>query len=392
MVHGIMKKLLEDVFIYILLKLPVKSIMRFKCISKTWYILMQSSTFINLHLNRSTKAKDELILFKRSFQEDPFQHKTILSFLFGVDDGYLYPVSPDLDVPYLESTFSSTYDQFIGPCQGLIALINIVDTVLFNPATRNYRLVPPCPFGVPQGFRRYVDGVGFGFDSIANDYKVIRISEVYNDPPYRDPFTREVKVEVYDMSTDSWREMEHVNQEMPRVYWAPCSLVFYNSACHWLAIAPKDKMTILCFDMSTETFNNINMPNTCNSYNGPCYGLVVLDESITMIRYPNTNPEYDAAQDLMQIWIMKRYGVYESWIKKYTIRPLPIESPLAIWKDRMMLLQSRKCFLISYDPKFDKVKELYLHGCPRSLRAISYRESLIQIPCGSENSTQVQKF
>nr|XP_009802003.1 PREDICTED: LOW QUALITY PROTEIN: putative F-box/kelch-repeat protein At1g13200 [Nicotiana sylvestris] len=154
MVHGILKKLPEDVFIHILLKLPVKSLIRFKCISKTWYILMESSTFINLHLNHAINAKDEFIVFKLSFQEDPFQHKTILSFLFGDDDDdYLTPVSPDLDVPYLTSTFSSNYDQLIGPCQGLIALINIVDTVLFNPATRNYRLVPPCPFPVPKGFR-----------------------------------------------------------------------------------------------------------------------------------------------------------------------------------------------------------------------------------------------
>nr|XP_016451258.1 PREDICTED: F-box protein CPR30-like [Nicotiana tabacum] len=179
MVHGILKKLPEDVFILILLKLPVKSLIRFKCISKTWYILMQSSTFINLHLNHAINAKDEFIVFKLSFQEDPFQHKTILSFLFGDDDDdYLTPVSPDLDVPYLTSTFSSNYDQLIGPCQGLIALINIVDTVLFNPATRNYRLVPPCPFPVPKGFRRYVDGIGFGFDSLANEYKIVMISEV----------------------------------------------------------------------------------------------------------------------------------------------------------------------------------------------------------------------
>lgn len=60
-----------------------------------------------------------------------------------------------------------------------------------------------------------------------------------------------------------------------------------------------------------------------------------------MIRYPNPKPEYDPAQDLMQIQIMKDYDLCDSWIKKYTVRPLPIDSPLAIWKDYLMLLQNR---------------------------------------------------
>ncbi|KAG5631155.1 hypothetical protein H5410_002872 [Solanum commersonii] len=389
MAHEILKKLPEDVIIYILLSLPVKSLMRFKCIFKTWYILIRSSTFINVHLNCSKTAKEEFIILKRSLQEDPFQHKTTLSFLFGDD---LKPVSPDLDVPYLASTFANNYDQFIGPCHGLIALVNMVNTILFNPATRNYRLLPPCPSDVPQGFRCSVDGVGFGFDSMANDYKVVRISKVYNDPPYRDPYSREQKVEVYDMSTDFWRELENIDQDMPRIYWAPCSMVFYKSACYWLAIGSKDKMIILYFDMGTEIFNTINMPDTCNSYNGPHYGLVVLRDSITMLRYPNPNPEYDPAQDLMQIWIMKEYGLYDSWMKIYTIRPLLIESPLLIWKDYVMLCESREGSLISYDLKLDKIQEFNLQGCSTSLRAICYTESMIQIPCESKDSAQVQFF
>nr|AIG62979.1 S-locus F-box protein type-5 [Solanum habrochaites] len=389
MAHEILKKLPEDVIVYILLKLPVKSLIRFKCISKTWYILIESSTFINLHLNYSKTAKEEFIIFKRSLQVDPFQHKTTLSFLFGDD---LNPVSPDLEVPYLESTFVNDYDQFIGPCHGLIALINMINTVLFNPATRNYRLLPPFPTDAPQGFRCSIDGVGFGFDSMANDYKVVRISKVYNDPPYRDPYSIEQKVEVYDMITDFWRELDNIDQDMPRIYWASSSMVFYKTACYWLAIGSKDKMIILYFDMGTEIFNTINLPHTCNSYNGPHYGLLVLRDSITMLRYPNPNPEYDPAQNLMQIWMMKEYEVYDSWMKIYTVRPLLIESPLLIWKDYQMLCENRDGSLISYDLKLDKVQQFSLQGCPTSLRAICYKESMIQIPCESKDNAQVQYF
>ncbi|KAF3629770.1 hypothetical protein FXO38_27519 [Capsicum annuum] len=90
----------------------------------------------------------------------------------------------------------------------------------------NGRLLPPCPFDVAQGFRRNIDGVGFGFDPVVNDNKVIRNPEIYNDPPYMDQYSRELKVEVYDMSIDLRRELENVDKELPKIYWAPCLLEF----------------------------------------------------------------------------------------------------------------------------------------------------------------------
>ncbi|KAK6803228.1 hypothetical protein RDI58_001012 [Solanum bulbocastanum] len=169
-------------------------------------------------------------------------------------------------------------------------------------------------------------------------------------------------------------------------------MVFFKSACYWLAIGSKDKMIILYFDMGTEIFNTINMPDTCNSYNGPHYGLVVLRDSITMLRYRFPNPEYDPAQHLMQIWKMKEYGLYDSGMKIYTVRSLLIESPLLIWKDYLMLCESREGSLISYDLKLDKIQEFNLQGCPTSLRAICNKESMIQIQCESKDSAQVQFF
>ncbi|XP_016502576.1 F-box protein CPR1-like [Nicotiana tabacum] len=370
MAHGNMKKLPEDVVIDILLRLPVKSLMKLKCVSNTWYILIGSSTFINCHLNSNTVAKEEFILFKRSFMEEPYRYKTILSFLSGDDDYYLNALSPDLDVSDLISTFNSIYDQFIGPCHGLIALMNILNTILINPATRNYRLIPPCPFACPPGFRRDVDCIGFGFDTISNDYKVVRISEIYWDTYYMSPDVREKKVEVYGLSFDSWRELEHVGQDLPIVHWMSCSMIFYKVACHWLAIVGS-KMVILCFDMSTETFRNMILPNTCNYFNGPRYGLVILNESLSMICYPDQDHMSDPAHELMDIWIMSEYSVYDSWIKKYSIGLLPIDSLLAVWKDYSVLLECDNGHLISCDIKSGKVKAFNFDGFPKSLRAIT---------------------
>ncbi|KAL5769476.1 hypothetical protein ACOSP7_013630 [Xanthoceras sorbifolium] len=47
-----MVKLPEDMIIEILSILPVKSLIRFRCVSKSWYALVKSSSFISKHLKK----------------------------------------------------------------------------------------------------------------------------------------------------------------------------------------------------------------------------------------------------------------------------------------------------------------------------------------------------
>nr|AIK66473.1 S5-locus F-box type-15 protein [Petunia integrifolia subsp. inflata] len=388
----IVEKLPKDVVIYIFLMVPVKSLVRFKCVSKVWYTLIQSSTFINLHFNRTTvTTKDEYMLVKRSFKEESNRFRSVMSFLSGgLDDDDLYPVSPDLDVPYLTTTNSCTFHRIMGPCNGLIVLTDKITTVLFNPATRSYRLLQPGRFGCPVGFHRSINGVGFGFDSIANSYKIVRIAEVNGEPPFYCYTMREWKVEIYESSVDAWREQDQVYRQLPNVFWYPCFEMFYKGASHWFAHA--NTMVILCFDMITETFRRMKFPNTCHFQDENCYSLVLLNDSLTLICYPYPEKVVEHEKDFMEIWIMMEYGVDESWIKKYSITPLSIETSLAVWKDHLLLLESRSGSLISYDLNTGEVKQLNLHCWPTSFRIVVYKESLTLIPEEREHSTKCPKI
>nr|AIK66496.1 S3-locus F-box type-3 protein [Petunia integrifolia subsp. inflata] len=382
-----MKKLPIYVVINILFRLPVKSLTRFKCVTKSWYSLIQSADFINHHLNRATAIKDEFILFKRSFKEQE-GFRNVMSFLVGgVGEDDLDPISPDVDVPYLSTSYSCICHQLTGPCHGLILLTDSTNLVLLNPATRNYRLLPPSPFGIQRGFYRSVAGVGFGYDSVHKTYKVVRISEVYGEPPFNCPSVMEWKGEVYNSSTDSWRELDCVDQELPWPYNFAYSEIFYEGAFHWYA--HKNVVLILCFDVNTETFRTMEVPEPCASYDEKCHSLLVLDEFLTLFCYPDPRRESSPIQETIEIWTMQEYKVNESWIKKHTIKSPPIESPLAIWKDRLLLFQDKSGILISYDLNSDEVKEFKLDGYPATLRVIIYKESLTPIPKGS---THVQNF
>nr|BAJ24868.1 S-locus linked F-box protein type-4 [Petunia axillaris subsp. axillaris] len=394
MADRIIMKLPQDVFMHILLRLPVKLLLRFRCVSKSCYTLIQSSTFINIHLHRTTSSEDEYILFKRSFKEDVESYKGIFSFFSSHnDDGNLNSIFPDLDVPNMTSLYSIDYDKIIGPCHGLIAVMDSRSTILFNPSTRKYRLLPSSPFGIPKGYYRSIDSGGFGFDYVVNDYKVFRISDVYTEDRYGYPEEGERKVEVYEVGIDIWRELDHVDQDLPRLFWLTSSM-YYNGAYHWITtLNHEDKLIILCFDMSTEIFRNINTPDTRQFSSGTCHSLMLLDECLSFMCHPYLGPEIDPTTDSIDIWMMKDYNVYESWTKKYTIRVLSIdESPLAVWKDSLLFFQGKSGYLMSYDFKSEEVKEWNLHGCQKSMRAIVYQESLVAIPRGSQSSTELQNM
>ncbi|XP_049373464.1 F-box protein CPR1-like [Solanum verrucosum] len=389
MVNGIIKKLPEDLVSNILVRFPVKSLVRLKCISKSWYALIQSTTFIHLHLNYQTTIEHEFILFKHSIKEAPNGFINVLSFLSGDDDAF-NPLFPDINITYMSSNFNCTFYPLVGPCHGLIVLTDLTTIILFNPATRNFRLIPPSPFGCPQGFHRSVEGIGFGFDSIAKYYKIVRISEVFWNPWDDYPGPKESKIDVYDFSMDCWREVEHVN--LPLIYWLPCSEMLYKEVVHWFATTDIS-MVILCFDMCTEIFRIIKMPEVCNVLtNEQYYGLVILRECLTLICYPNPMSPIDPIKDKVHVWVMEEYGVSKSWILKNTIRVVPVESPLAVWKNNILLFESKNGHVISYDINSNEEKEHILHGFLASLSIIVYKECLTSIPRGSQNSSKVQNF
>uniref|UniRef100_A0A7N2LSR2 F-box domain-containing protein n=1 Tax=Quercus lobata TaxID=97700 RepID=A0A7N2LSR2_QUELO len=55
----------------ILLGLPVKSVLRFRSVCKTWYSLISNSRFANVYLARSNQRPSPYFLFGRREHEKP---------------------------------------------------------------------------------------------------------------------------------------------------------------------------------------------------------------------------------------------------------------------------------------------------------------------------------
>ncbi|GAB4860085.1 hypothetical protein Ancab_011563 [Ancistrocladus abbreviatus] len=148
----------------ILLRLPVKSIIRFSCVSKAWYDLINGPTFAKC-LNGSLGTNfDLLILDGRSLR------------CFSLDHGI--ESAPIVD--HLLNRALVGCSEVVGSCNGLLCYHNSdADRLTFySSLTRMHKILPSSPVldgssNFPSG--RLVINYGFGYDSAGDDYKCAEI-------------------------------------------------------------------------------------------------------------------------------------------------------------------------------------------------------------------------
>ncbi|KAL8110243.1 putative F-box protein At1g47790 [Apium graveolens] len=142
----------EVVLREILTRLPIKSVGRFKCVSKSWLSLISDPQFVKQHLNLSTTQNpddyDCLIVQKND-------KIVILS-------------------RYKETSALLSVSRFglIGSVRGLVCLSYGNNFSLWNPAIHQSK-----EFSIPPRRPRHSwYPIGFGFDPISDNYKVVVLS------------------------------------------------------------------------------------------------------------------------------------------------------------------------------------------------------------------------
>ncbi|KAK2985172.1 hypothetical protein RJ640_011993 [Escallonia rubra] len=285
--------------------LPVKSLLRCKSVCKSWYSLIAKPSFIFAHLNCSAALqRNHYILIKRFLKES---NKSIMSVLSE-------EISGDDHVPVTEITIphSNHFLQMLGPCNGLVCLTDHRDIILCNPSTRDFKVLPTPSLNYPQGLLSDTIGVGFGFDPLSSEYKVIRTVELYVDEESGGYYGfHSVNVKIYELSTDSWREIYAV---MPYVWYFPRSEHLFNGAFHWWEDnEDHGGESMLSFHITMEVFQRIRFLDVCAFPDGNERDFLVLNESIALLLFnPSMHRSFDA-------WLMTEYSVSESWTILFTI-------------------------------------------------------------------------
>lgn len=206
----------EDLLTEVLSKLDVKSLLRSKAVSKTWCSLISTPCFIKSHYQRAIANccnHDETLIVRHYTTEDE-EYVPRFS-LLQLNSGQ--NVLPDLRFPYSQGEYPVVpHCRLIGCHFGIVCVSvsitvsdfpqqcptakNQTDIYLWNPATRQSKLIPS---------QEYWDGdtIGFGFDDIGNDFKVVRVVASYR--------LRGYGYYVYSANTNMWRTFE--NHTVPDV-------------------------------------------------------------------------------------------------------------------------------------------------------------------------------
>ncbi|TVU04146.1 hypothetical protein EJB05_50282, partial [Eragrostis curvula] len=288
--------LTDDLIVEILSRLPVKSVCRFKCVSRHWYHLIS-------HPEHCKKLPQTISGF--------FYHKDRL---IHEDEWVSFPTSDGIsrDQEHLFSDpslpFLTGYRQFFlkNCCNGLILCLcwkdsprDEADYVVCNPATEEWVVLPD------SGDESIARTPRLGFDPARSPhFHVFEFLEGDEDYGYI------TGVNIYSSETGVWSHKENGWGDN-EIQIVSSRGVFFNGMLHLLTYEFK----ILAVDTEGKTWRTISLLETMCVEN-ICLGpLAFIGQSQGRLYYINMRSN-DASK--LSVWILKDYNGNE-WIFKYNI-------------------------------------------------------------------------
>ncbi|XP_054778151.1 probable F-box protein At5g47300 [Prosopis cineraria] len=225
----------DDIIINILCRLPVKILIQCRCVCKHWKNLFKTQHFITYFLSQNQEFHRLGYTMNLTFSS--------LSSDFGRHSiNSLSPVN----------VFYSRKDLFC---------LEFADCDMISPNNplllwnRRIRKVQKVPQTSATNFKGRHSCVGFGFSSKINDYKIVRIYVPEND-----------RVEVYSLSTDSWKEIKPGNV-LEGLRISLRTVTMHNGLMYWFAWKQEreDRNEInydmlVSFDIVKEIFSLLPIP------------------------------------------------------------------------------------------------------------------------------------
>ncbi|KAK9699578.1 hypothetical protein RND81_08G182700 [Saponaria officinalis] len=345
----------------ILPQLPVKSLIRFKCVSKSWQTLISSPDFIRLH-HRHALSSDENRLLIVSDRFSPQFHVHELDSLLAPPLLLTYPCTKQVVVNVVASC---DFFLLLSCSLQYTAYSQTVALVLLNPSTGSYYKIRHQSTPIEPHRKIY----GLYHDDANDDYKIVRITYTFDRSANRE-------VLVYGFKTNSWKLVE---RKLDRFYFMVGDVAVIGHLLYTvfrIRSVDSEEIRIGCFDIVAERWtNDVLLPeymvNNYHSYED----LFVLDGLLCI-----AGENKDKTDTYYSVWVRKEYNVKESWVKLINIdingccwRYFPITYRTG---SRHELLCKPGCELLCWynirdgedkQVKFDGYKPISLHVCRGSL-------------------------
>ncbi|KAI9126957.1 hypothetical protein K1719_001516 [Acacia pycnantha] len=341
----------EEIIRNILIRLPVKSLIRLGCVCKRWKnLIIRTPSFISDHLHYSSTHQNPSLLLQRRYG------------IWLLDSKMeLHEVE---NVPFIDS---STTFRIVGSSNGLLCIkvdryyVFSPSLLLWNPATREVRQLPPIRkvLPLPLDAQLFFDA-GFGFSPIDNDYKIVVI---YFDCPLT-----ELRVVAYSLSSESWKEVEFGIENVALFVGS----VTVGGAMFWLGFSWKDSTidsfydVIVSFDIANEVFTLITLD--CSI---PRPTLSVYENKLAMLCLS----EMEDSESLIELWVMED-GSGASWAKKFSscLIPSVVRPVMTIWMNQIVCDASER-------ERYHEAKITLLNISTNELKAFNISK------CGGSNGS-----
>ncbi|XP_022748050.1 F-box/kelch-repeat protein At3g23880-like [Durio zibethinus] len=335
----------------ILSRTPVKSLIRFKCVQKSWCNLIQDRSFIVKHMDRFGKNRYGFLL--RNFTFDQY----IKQYCIGNESNNIIEGTEiHMSTKWL---FGESKGSIIGSSNGLVCLSShsfvlhqpdLLKIHIWNPSTRKIMELPICHGGdigatiiSPYFF------LGFGFCPKIDDYKVVRVmlyAPSYGWPP--------LEVQVYTLSTNSWKRTTTTNPG-----WGLSPSLGRKRGHKWGLSLYRSSFTV---------------------------SDIFITEYRSFLSLISKGADGNSAFD---IWVMKEYGVADSWVKQFAIEvPVPLHKLQVMVNfdnngaQLLLLLDKITRRLFWYDIKTNQIEEEHelLNFLYPEEQVIGCKESLVSLP------------
>ncbi|XP_045829141.1 F-box protein CPR1-like [Trifolium pratense] len=384
----------DDPAFVILSKLPLKSLIRFRCVRKSWSVLFQNSYFMDM-FRRNFLSKDHsyyndtsLLLYHFAPWDDGNYEPSALYSLFGERFEKTVKIDwPNLyQVPYYFNIYGSVSVngifciEDIGRVGSIGQGCNIEELgriALWNPATDECKVIPPSPFPFESPcWDPLIEFHGFGYCQGSDDYKVIRHLTFFprtdgdREETWKDGY-HESLWEIYCLKYNSWRKLD---LDMPTQF-AGGAGVYTDGVCHWWGESESQndvEVYLVSFYLNNETFVKTSIPSNMDYIDSAIVfrHLNILNGSIGLIsNYAETGT--------FHISILGEVGIKESWIKLFIVGPLPcVEHPIGIGKKGDIFFRKKDNELVWFNLNTQKIEEIGFKG-DSYCQILIYKESFL---------------
>ncbi|XP_010484813.2 PREDICTED: F-box/kelch-repeat protein At2g43445-like [Camelina sativa] len=330
--------LLKEIF----LRLPLKSLVKFKTVSKEWRSILESNRFVEMHLSfqKSDKSCQKILAAHHCYCGAPLP--SVLSGVRFKGD--------DEEVVYLhcESTRPSM------SCDGLVCIPVPGWVTVLNPSTGQLRRFLSGPDPVPSGNW----AMGFGRVKGTGSYKVVRM--FFNPNHY----------EILDVNIGEWRKLSPPPYEVDAGRRSAC----VNGSIYWLKIWRGCKL--LALDLQTLEYHDVPLPSGMRFKMET--QIVNLDDHLAIATTRlNSDPEWQ-----LDIWTM---DAGERWSKTYSISLAslgtnPLEPrwfrPVIVSKDgNVVIYDDKKKALFRCYQRTDTIRQIFSYNCVIS----PYLENIVRL-------------